>query len=80
MPYGLYVLGSRAGDPRHSMTIHWVTQLAFALKLVGVGVEHEASTHELVTARKIFSRNFIYQNDRAIIRKFVKSAQVDTEK
>ena len=49
MPSGLYVLGSRAGERRNGMTMNWVTQLSFDPKLVGVSVEREAFTHELVS-------------------------------
>src|SRR2546423_10906847 len=48
MPSGLYVIGSRAGDRRNLMTANWATQLAFDPKLIGVGVEKEALTHQLI--------------------------------
>jgi flavin reductase (DIM6/NTAB) family NADH-FMN oxidoreductase RutF len=48
MPSGLYILGSRAGERRNGMTCNWVTQLGFDPKLLGVSVEKEAVTHELV--------------------------------
>ena len=55
MPSGLYVLGSRAGERRNGMTINWVTQLSFDPKLVGVSVEQDAFTHELVDGGRVFS-------------------------
>ena len=48
MPYGLYVVGSRAGDRRNGMTLNWVTQVRFEPKLLGVGIEKGALTHELI--------------------------------
>ncbi len=77
MPSGLYVLGSRAGERRNGMTINWVTQVSFDPKLVAVGVEHEAFTHELVSEGGVFSLNFIAIDDRAIVRKFTKPVDVD---
>jgi flavin reductase (DIM6/NTAB) family NADH-FMN oxidoreductase RutF len=77
MPSGLYVLGSRAGERRNGMTINWVTQMSFDPKLVGVSVEHEAFTHELVSEGGVFSLNFVAQEDRAIVRKFTKPVDVD---
>ncbi|MGH9038054.1 MAG: flavin reductase family protein, partial [Acidimicrobiia bacterium] len=50
MPYGLYVVGSRAGDRRNLMTLNFATQVSFEPKLVGIGVEKEAYTHELIAA------------------------------
>jgi flavin reductase (DIM6/NTAB) family NADH-FMN oxidoreductase RutF len=79
LPYGLYVLGSRDGDRRNGMTINWVTQVSFDPKLVGVGVEKPAFTHELVSAGGVFSLCTIDREDRAIVRKFTKPVEVDLE-
>lgn len=78
-PYGLYVLGSRDGDRRNGMTINWVTQVSFEPKLVAVGVEKTAFTHELVEASGAFSLCTISREDRAMVRKFTKPVEVDTE-
>jgi flavin reductase (DIM6/NTAB) family NADH-FMN oxidoreductase RutF len=77
MPSGLYILGSRAGERRNGMTINWATQLSFDPKLVGVSVEREAFTHELVTDGGVFSLNLVSQEDRTIVRKFTKPVDVD---
>ena len=79
MPSGLYVLGSRAGERRNGMTINWVTQLSFDPKLVGVSIEHEAFTHDLVSEGGAFVVNLIAQEDRAIVRKFTKPVEVDPD-
>ncbi|HEY4376057.1 MAG TPA: flavin reductase, partial [Acidimicrobiales bacterium] len=47
-PSGLFVVGSRSGDRRNAMTMNWVTQVSFDPKLVAVGIEKGALTHELV--------------------------------
>ncbi len=77
MPSGLYVLGSRAGARRNGMTINWATQVAFDPKTLAVSVEREAFTHELVSEGRVFSVNFVSQEDRAIVRKFTKPVDVD---
>src|SRR5436305_14156190 len=77
MPSGLYVLGSRAGDRYNGMTLNWATQLSFEPKLVGVSVEGEACTHELISAGRVFALSLIDREDRAIVRKFVKPVEVD---
>jgi flavin reductase (DIM6/NTAB) family NADH-FMN oxidoreductase RutF len=79
MPSGLYIIGSRAGDRRNGMTCNWATQLSFAPKLVGIGVEQEAYTHELIREGRVFSISIIDRDDRAIVRKFVKPVEVDLE-
>ncbi len=81
LPSGLYIVGSR-GDPpdaRHLMTANWVTQLAFAPKLLGVSIEREALTHQYVTATRCFSLSIIDREDRAIVRKFTKPTEADVD-
>ena len=77
MPSGLYVVGSRDGDRRNGMTLNWATQLSFEPKLLGISVEKEAYTHELVAGGGAFSLCIIDREDRAIVRKFTKPVEVD---
>jgi flavin reductase (DIM6/NTAB) family NADH-FMN oxidoreductase RutF len=78
MPSGLYVVGSTDGaERRNGMTLNWLTQLSFDPKLVGIGVEHGALTHELIEASGVFSVCIIDREDRAIVRKFTKPVEVD---
>ncbi len=77
MPSGLYVLGSRAGERRNGMTLSWATQVSSSPKLIGVGVEKEAFTHELIAEGGVFCLNIVDREDRAIVRKFTKPVEVD---
>jgi flavin reductase (DIM6/NTAB) family NADH-FMN oxidoreductase RutF len=78
MPSGLYVVGSTdKADRRNGMTLNWATQVSFDPKLLGVGVEREALTHELIAASGVFSLCLIDREDRAIVRKFTKPVAVD---
>jgi flavin reductase (DIM6/NTAB) family NADH-FMN oxidoreductase RutF len=79
LPYGLYVVGSRDGERRNAMTLNWASQLAFEPKLVGIGVECSAFTHELIEAGGAFSLLTIARDDRAVVRKFTKPTTVDVE-
>jgi flavin reductase (DIM6/NTAB) family NADH-FMN oxidoreductase RutF len=79
MPCGLHVVGSRAGDRRNGMTLNWTTQLGFDPKLLGIGVEKDAFTHELITEGGVFCLNLIDREDRAIVRKFTKPVEVDLD-
>jgi flavin reductase (DIM6/NTAB) family NADH-FMN oxidoreductase RutF len=76
-PSGLYALGSRSGDRRNAMTISWVSQVSFDPKLVAVGIEKTALTHELVEGGRAFSVCTIAREDRAIVRKLTKPVEVD---
>lgn len=77
MPSGLYVIGSRDGERRNAMTANLVTQVSFDPKWIGVAVEIEALTHELIEAGGVFTVNLVDREDRAIVRKFTKPVEVD---
>jgi flavin reductase (DIM6/NTAB) family NADH-FMN oxidoreductase RutF len=78
-PSGLYVVGSRHGDRRNLMTLNWVTQVSFEPKLIGVGIEKAALTHELISGGGSFALQTIARDDRAIVRKFTKPVDADLE-
>jgi flavin reductase (DIM6/NTAB) family NADH-FMN oxidoreductase RutF len=78
MPSGLYLVGSTDGaERRNGMILNWATQVSFDPKWIGIGVEHEALTHELIAASGVFSLGMIDREDRAIVRKFTKPVDVD---
>ena len=77
MPSGLYVVGSRDGERRNAMTLNWATQVSSDPKLLGIGVEKAAFTHELIERGRVFSLCIISREDRAIVRKFTKPVDVD---
>ena len=79
LPYGLYIVGSRAGDRRNGMTLNWASQVSFEPKLIGIGVEKTAFTHELIAEGGVFSLCTVSREDRAIVRKFTKPVEVDME-
>ncbi len=79
MPSGLYIVGSRAGERRNGMTCNWVTQLGFDPKLLGVSVEKDAVTHDLISEGCVFALCIVDREDRAIVRKFTKPVEVDLE-
>ena len=79
MPSGLFIVGSRAGERRNGMTCNFVTQLGFDPKLLGVSVEKDAVTHELVSAGGVFALCIVDREDRAIVRKFTKPVEVDLD-
>ena len=61
------------------MTANWATQVASSPKLIGIGVEKPAFTHELIAEGGVFSLYTIDREDRAIVRKFTKPVEVDLE-
>jgi flavin reductase (DIM6/NTAB) family NADH-FMN oxidoreductase RutF len=79
MPSGLYVVGSRAGERRNLMTLNWATQVSFDPKLMAISVEKTALTHELIVSGGVFALSIVDRDDRAIVRKFTKPAELDEE-
>ena len=78
MPSGLYIVGSTdKAERRNGMTLNWASQLSFDPKLLGIAVEREALTHELITAGGVYSLCLVDREDRAIVRKFTKPVEVD---
>jgi flavin reductase (DIM6/NTAB) family NADH-FMN oxidoreductase RutF len=78
MPSGLYVVGATdKAERRNAMTLNWATQVSFDPKVLGIGVEKGAFTHELIAASGVFSLCIIDREDRAIVRKFTKPVEVD---
>jgi flavin reductase (DIM6/NTAB) family NADH-FMN oxidoreductase RutF len=78
MPSGLYVVGSTDhAERRNGMTLNWATQVSFDPKWIGIGVEKDAFTHELIVAGGVFSLCLVNRDDRAIVRKFTKPVEVD---
>lgn len=77
MPSGLHVVGSRAGERRNLMTLNWATQVSFDPKLLAISVEKTAVTHELIAAGGVFALSIVDREDRVIVRKFTKPAELD---
>jgi flavin reductase (DIM6/NTAB) family NADH-FMN oxidoreductase RutF len=77
LPTGIYLLGSSAGGRRNLMTLSWATQVSTDPKLVGVGVERSALTHDLVERGGAFAVSILGREDRAVVRHFVKPADDD---
>ncbi|HMC42383.1 MAG TPA: flavin reductase family protein [Acidimicrobiales bacterium] len=77
MPYGLYVVGARAGQRRNAMTLNFASQVATDPKMIAISVWKEAVTHELVGEGRVFVLNLIDREESAIVRKFVKPVDVD---
>src|SRR5207244_13458939 len=64
-------------ERRNAMTLSWATQVSFEPKWIGIGVERDAFTHDLIAASGVFSLCMIDREDRAIVRKFTKPVDVD---
>lgn len=70
--YGLYVIGSRAGDEYNGMTANWVTQISFDPTLVAIAIQNGSKTRELIEKGRVFSINIIAADDKVLLARFIK--------
>ncbi len=74
IPNALALVGSKAGERRNAMTTTWVTQLSMDPVLIGVGVDNDAVTHQLISEGGSFSVNLWDATDTKVFVKFSKPA------
>ena len=67
MPYGMYIVGSRAldGEP-NGMIADWVMQVSFSPRLLAVAFENDAHTLENIRADGVFTLNILAQDDESM--------------
>ncbi len=62
MPYGLYIVGSKAGGEVNGMMADWVMQVSFEPRLVAAAFENDARTLENIRATKVFTISALSQD------------------
>jgi flavin reductase (DIM6/NTAB) family NADH-FMN oxidoreductase RutF len=78
LPTGLYLIGSRFTDSTNQtdsvnlMTANLVVQVCLEPKLVGVALEAESVTADLVTRSGAFTVCLLARPDKDVVRRFVK--------
>ena len=61
MPYGLYIIGSKAGGEVNAMMADWVMQVSFSPRLLAVSFENDSRTLANVRESGAFSVNLLAQ-------------------
>ncbi|MSO38188.1 MAG: flavin reductase [Acidimicrobiia bacterium] len=77
IPNALALIGTRAGDVRNAMTASWISQLSMAPVLIGVGIDNDSVTHQLIATGGSFSVNLWNAEDTRVFVKFSKPAADD---
>ena len=70
MPYGMYIIGSRAGDEVNGMMADWVMQVSFRPQLIAVSIENDARTLMNIRASPVFSVNLLADDGMVLASKF----------
>ena len=74
IPYGIYVLTSDDGKENISAaTMNWVTQTAFALPLVVVGIKTDFGTYQTVKTAQAFALNMLGKDQKSLAFTFTNS-------
>ena len=79
IPTALALVGSAHDGTRNGMTTSWITQLSMEPVLIGVGVDNDAVTHQLITGSGAFSVNLWDAENTRVFVKFSKPANDDGE-
>jgi flavin reductase (DIM6/NTAB) family NADH-FMN oxidoreductase RutF len=76
IPYGLYVLTSRADDGRiAAATVTWVTQLSFEPPLIVVCVRADSRAHAVIEASGTFALNILSKRQPDTVFAFFKPVE-----
>ena len=62
MPYGLYIIGSRADGEVNGMMADWVMQSSFRPRLIAVAFENDAQTLKNIRANNVCTINALSQD------------------
>lgn len=73
--YGLYLIGSRAGDELNVMTANWLTQTSFDPPYVVVAIQEDAHTRKLIDTGNVFNIQNVPSGSKDLLLKFVKPAE-----
>ena len=75
MPYGLYIIGSKAGGEVNAMMADWVMQASFAPRLVAVSFENDARTLANVRESGVFTVNLLPQEAMEFAARFAQPTE-----
>lgn len=74
-PYGIFLVGSRAGDEMNLMTANWGTQVSFEPRLYAVYIEEDAHTRKLIDQGGVFTISYVPSDSEAVVGFYTKPAE-----
>jgi flavin reductase (DIM6/NTAB) family NADH-FMN oxidoreductase RutF len=80
IPYGLYVLTTKAADGISAATVNWVTQASFAPPLVAVGVKADSHGRKHLHEGATFALCILGKNQKDVAYTFFKPTVVEDGK
>lgn len=79
-PYGVFLVGSRAGDDLNLMTANWGTQCSFEPKLYSIFIEGDSQTRKLIDAGQVFTICLLPADSEDVVSLYTKPAGVVGDK
>jgi flavin reductase (DIM6/NTAB) family NADH-FMN oxidoreductase RutF len=80
MPYGFYSITSRNGDEVNAMVANWVMQASFTPRLVAIGLQKKAYSHDVIEAGGVFTINLFNSEDQEAMMPFTKGREKNPDK
>ncbi|MCL4266653.1 MAG: flavin reductase family protein [Anaerolineae bacterium] len=80
MPYGFYSITSRHGDEVNAMVANWVMQASFTPRLMVVGLQKKAYSHQVIGEGGVFAINIFRKEDQDAMMPFTKGRAKKPEK
>ncbi len=80
MPYGFYSITSRHGDEVNAMVANWVMQASFTPRLMAVGLQKKAYSHQLISQGGVFAINIFNKADQEAMMPFTKGRAKNPDK
>jgi len=77
IPYGLYVLATKAGDELGAGTVNWVTQCSFKPPLIAMGVKKDSGLYAQLKASGSFALSFLESGQKDVAFAFFKPTKVE---
>lgn len=74
-PYGIFLVGSRAGDDRNLMTANWGTQCSFQPRLYSIFIEEDAHTRKLIDAGGAFTISLLPADSEEVVSHYTRAAE-----
>jgi flavin reductase (DIM6/NTAB) family NADH-FMN oxidoreductase RutF len=72
MVYGFYSITSRNGDEVNAMVANWVMQASFTPRLIVMGLQKKAYSHEVISQGGVFAVNIFNKADQEAMMPFTK--------
>jgi len=75
IPYGVFVVGVKAGDDVNAFLASWLSQCSFDPPMVMMGVRKDSLSHQMIESGRVFVVNFMGKDQQGLAEPFFKSTR-----